>query len=49
MGAIVGIVFCLLLMAGLPLVTWMRLMIWLVIRLVVYFGYGSRHSRLRHA
>jgi basic amino acid/polyamine antiporter, APA family len=46
---LLGIVFCLLLMAGLPLVTWMRLIIWLVIGLVVYFGYGSRHSKLRHA
>jgi basic amino acid/polyamine antiporter, APA family len=46
---LLGIVFCLLLMAGLPLVTWMRLIIWLVIGLGVYFGYGSRHSKLRHA
>jgi APA family basic amino acid/polyamine antiporter len=46
---LLGIVFCLLLMAGLPLVTWMRLIIWLVIGLVVYVGYGSRRSRLRHA
>ena len=46
---LLGIVFCLLLMVGLPLVTWMRLIIWLVIGLVVYFGYGSRHSKLRHA
>jgi basic amino acid/polyamine antiporter, APA family len=46
---LVGIVFCLLLMVGLPLVTWMRLIIWLVIGLVVCSGYGSRHSRLRHA
>jgi basic amino acid/polyamine antiporter, APA family len=46
---LLGILFCLLLMAGLPLVTWMRLIVWLVIGLVVYFVYGSRHSRLRHA
>ena len=46
---LLGIMFCLLLMAGLPLMTWMRLIIWLVIGLVVYFGYGNRRSRLRHA
>jgi basic amino acid/polyamine antiporter, APA family len=46
---LLGIGFCLLLMAGLPLVTWMRLIIWLVIGLVVYFAYGRRRSRLRHA
>jgi APA family basic amino acid/polyamine antiporter len=46
---LLGILFCLLLMAGLPLLTWTRLIIWLLIGLVVYFGYGSRRSRLRHA
>jgi basic amino acid/polyamine antiporter, APA family len=44
---ILGILFCLALMLGLPLVTWMRLVIWLIIGLVVYFLYGARHSRLR--
>ena len=46
---LLGILFCLLLMAGLPLVTWMRLIVWLIIGLIVYFVYGSRRSRLRHA
>jgi len=30
----------------LPSETWLRFVIWLVIGLVVYFGYGRRHSRL---
>ena len=43
-----GILFCLLLMAGLPLVTWLRLVVWLGAGLVIYFTYGYRHSALRH-
>ena len=44
---VLGILFCLLLMAGLPLDTWLRLIIWMAIGLVVYFTYGRRHSVLR--
>jgi APA family basic amino acid/polyamine antiporter len=39
-----GIAFSLLLMLGLPLDTWLRLVVWLVIGLVIYFAYGHRHS-----
>jgi APA family basic amino acid/polyamine antiporter len=45
---ILGILFCLLLMVGLPLVTWLRLVVWLVIGLTIYFSYGRNHSVLRH-
>jgi APA family basic amino acid/polyamine antiporter len=44
---ICGILSCLLLMSGLPLVTWLRLVVWLVGGLGVYFLYGRRHSLLR--
>jgi APA family basic amino acid/polyamine antiporter len=44
---VLGILFCLLLMVGLPLVTWMRLVVWLVIGLIIYFSYGRNHSKLR--
>jgi APA family basic amino acid/polyamine antiporter len=35
------------LMAGLPWDTWLRLIIWMTIGLVLYFAYGYRHSELR--
>jgi APA family basic amino acid/polyamine antiporter len=37
------------LMCGLPLDTWMRFAGWLVIGLVVYGFYGTKHSRLAQA
>ena len=42
-----GMIVCLLQMVGLPIHTWMRLLVWLVIGLVIYFTYGWKHSRLR--
>jgi APA family basic amino acid/polyamine antiporter len=42
---ILGIVFCFGLMLTLPRDTWIRLAVWTVIGLVVYFGYGRSHSR----
>jgi APA family basic amino acid/polyamine antiporter len=43
---IAGAVICLAQMAGLPLATWERLVIWLAIGLVVYFGYSRQSSLL---
>jgi len=44
---IMGIVCCLGLMATLPADTWIRLIIWLLIGFVIYFGYGRKHSVLQ--
>jgi hypothetical protein len=44
---VLGIVSCLLLMFSLPAENWIRLLVWLVVGLAVYFGYGRHHSVLR--
>ncbi|HWF07907.1 MAG TPA: amino acid permease [Bryobacteraceae bacterium] len=41
-----SIACCVLLMAGLPLLTWIRFFVWLVIGLAIYFLFGRRHSVL---
>lgn len=41
---ILGIATCLLLMFSLPYENWVRLIVWLLIGLVIYFAYGRRHS-----
>lgn len=42
-----GALSALFLMSGLPGDTWMRLFIWMALGLMIYFGYGIRHSVLR--
>ncbi len=42
---VLGILTCLAMMTFLPGETWLRLIIWLAIGLVIYFAYGKRHSR----
>jgi basic amino acid/polyamine antiporter, APA family len=43
-----GALSAVLLMLGLPGDTWLRLGVWLIIGLVIYFLYGMRHSRVAH-
>ncbi len=46
---IMGILVAGLMMVSLPLSTWLRLIIWLVIGMAIYFGYGRHHSRVQAA
>jgi APA family basic amino acid/polyamine antiporter len=41
---ILSILFCGLLMAGLPIMTWVRFFLWLIIGLVVYYFYSRKRS-----
>ena len=44
---LLGILISLLLMLSLPVGTWLRLIVWLVIGVVIYFGYSRHHSRVQ--
>ncbi|HEU0172885.1 MAG TPA: amino acid permease [Blastocatellia bacterium] len=46
---LMGILLSLLLMASLPLDTWIRLVVWLLIGFAIYFGYSRKHSRVQAA
>jgi APA family basic amino acid/polyamine antiporter len=43
---ILGIIVCLAMIYGLGWTNWLRLIVWLVIGLVIYFGYGRKNSDL---
>jgi APA family basic amino acid/polyamine antiporter len=45
---ILGILTCLYLMSGLPRDTWIRLFVWLIIGLVIYFNYGIKKAHSPH-
>jgi APA family basic amino acid/polyamine antiporter len=46
---VLSIFFCILLMAGLPIITWYRFFIWLAIGLVIYFFYSRKRSEFARA
>ncbi|HEY9514467.1 MAG TPA: amino acid permease C-terminal domain-containing protein, partial [Gemmatimonadaceae bacterium] len=43
---ILGILVCGYLIYSLPVDTWLRLIIWMAIGIVIYFSYGRKHSHL---
>jgi basic amino acid/polyamine antiporter, APA family len=44
---LIGAALCIYLMTKLPVETWLRFIVWLVLGLVLYAVYGYRHSRTR--
>lgn len=46
---VLGMLSCGALMAFLPALTWLRFVVWLVIGLIVYFGYSMHNSKLAQA
>jgi APA family basic amino acid/polyamine antiporter len=44
---ILGVLACFSQMIGLPLDTWLRLVIWMLLGLAIYFVYSRSHSRLQ--
>jgi APA family basic amino acid/polyamine antiporter len=47
LAPIITILTCLLLMAGLPIMNWIRFFTWLAIGLIIYFSYSRKRSTLR--
>jgi basic amino acid/polyamine antiporter, APA family len=47
LAPIMTIITCLLLMAGLPIMNWIRFFVWLGIGLVIYFTYSRKRSTLQ--
>jgi APA family basic amino acid/polyamine antiporter len=43
-----GALVCLAMIAGLGLENWARLIIWLLLGFIIYFGYSRKHSKVRH-
>ena len=46
---LLGAAACIFLMTGLPMITWIRFIVWLIIGLVVYFTYSIKNSHLHRS
>ena len=49
LAPILTIITCVLLMAGLPIMNWIRFFVWMILGLLLYSLYGRKHSTLRAA
>ncbi|MEU8203304.1 amino acid permease [Streptosporangium sp. NPDC049046] len=43
---VLSVLACVYLMLNLPVETWLRFVVWMLLGILLYFGYGYRHSRL---
>jgi len=46
---ILGILVCVVMMASLPIVSWERLAIWMILGIAIYYAYGKKNSKIRNA
>ncbi|MEO7647936.1 MAG: amino acid permease [Gemmatimonadaceae bacterium] len=46
---ILAILICGYMMVSLPLDTWLRLLVWMALGIIIYFAYGKSHSKLGRA
>jgi len=46
---LLSVFFCVLLMSGLPVLTWVRFFLWMAIGLVIYFFYSRHRSEFSTA
>ncbi|WP_442590380.1 amino acid permease [Pedobacter sp. AW31-3R] len=44
---ILGVLVCVLMMAGLPKESWGRLAIWMLLGIAIYYAYGKKNSKIR--
>lgn len=45
---VLGVLVCLAMIYGLGWTNWLRLGVWLVLGLIIYFGYSKNNSRLNN-
>lgn len=46
---ILGIIVCVSMMLSLPIITWIRLIVWMAAGFIIYFLYSRYHSKVRNA
>jgi APA family basic amino acid/polyamine antiporter len=44
-----GIISCFILMLSLPIITWLRFIIWMAVGIAIYFMYGYKHAQMQAA